>query len=151
MVGEDPSGLNAYVVGDVLRTMCRSPSTELLKEMPTGEYPIILELTPKGIDFLKKNVNDLIKEHSKLIYRDEPGTIDDFFEIETNFNTDPKIKSEKKKVYLEEERLDITQMNGSYKLVLKSPIDVNSLINQNIISSAPVHTVSDGKNTRTLY
>lgn len=125
-------GLIKYVIGDVLKTMCKSPSSSLIKNdlVENSGVPVTLQLTKKGEAYLRNNIDAMIKEYNKF----NGGVSDEGFIFFSDISSDNK---------------DLTSDNGLASIVNKSDNSPYSFAHVNSFSSSPVYPSGDGVHKRT--
>ncbi|MFP4568313.1 MAG: hypothetical protein ACLFN8_05200 [Candidatus Woesearchaeota archaeon] len=135
--------LSAYVVGDVLKAMCRSPSLKLYDEEPT-EAGLVLKLTSKGVSYLKNNINAMVAEYKSVIA--EEDLVDcDKNDLLTDAVSDIYLMSEAQRTNISLDNLassaDIIQKNGV--AIVVSGDSKNKLLNQNTYGSTSHNLAED--------
>lgn len=113
---EGRGSINDFVIGEFLKlaTNEKSSKSNYVEEIPSSESENnVLNLTKKGVDYLKKNVDNIIKAYHSL------------------FSDDVKIDSVGDFSNFEE-----VASNGSYKLVPKQVAEP-SVHEQNLFESTP--------------
>lgn len=136
---ESSCALNTYVVGDVLRTMCKSPKSNLYNEVQT-DGGIILHLTEKGVQYLKNNIHSMIDEYKTFISTDNICAENEF----EGMNDIPlKSKFVAKNTSIDAlVNADLVNKNGVAVLVEKDN-HKNSLLNQNAYGSTSANLSED--------
>lgn len=125
--------LNKYVVGDVLKTMCRAPSLNLFENIfqENSQKPIILQLTKSGEAYLKNNIDNMIKEYNKFNNIDVDDG-DDFIFLHDIYSNNK----------------DLRRSNGLASIVDRSDNLIHSFGHNNTFSSSPVHISGDSVHKR---